>query len=109
VIYLSLGNAPQLGPDWFSFNGADKVKHALAYATLGVLWLNVLRFGTPSRLAQSRLSGLWLWFALFGLGAMLEVLQWSLFPQRYFEFADMLANGIGAGIGSLVFNRIFRS
>ncbi|MFK8054525.1 MAG: VanZ family protein [Saprospiraceae bacterium] len=109
VVYLSLGNPPQIGPKLFDFEGADKIKHALAYATLAVLWLNAFTVGTPTGSKKGRYLWLWLWGALFLLGVLLEVLQWTLFPNRYFEYADMLANGIGAGIGSLIFKRILPS
>jgi len=109
VVYLSLGNPPQLGPRLFDFAGADKIKHGLAYATLAVLWLNAATVGTPTKGSKGRYLWLWLWLALFSLGVLLEVLQWTLFPNRFFEYADMLANGVGAGIGSLIFNRILRS
>ncbi len=109
VVYLSLGNPPQLGPKLFDFAGADKFKHALAYTTLAVLWLNATTVGTPAGGPIKRRSWLVPTVALFFLGVLLEVLQWTLFPNRYFEYADMLANGVGVGIGSLIFKRILRS
>lgn len=109
VVYLSLGNPPQFGPRMFDFVGADKIKHLLAYATLAVLWLNAVTVGTPADSPKARYAWLKPWIALFFLGVLLEVLQWTLFPNRLFEFADMLANGIGAGIGSFIFNRILPS
>ena len=109
VVYLSLGNPPQLGPRMFDFAGADKFKHALAYSTLAVLWLNATTIGTPTSGSIKRTFWLVLVVALFFLGVLLEVLQWTLFPNRFFEYADMLANGVGIGIGSLIFKRILRS
>lgn len=109
VVYLSLGNPPQFGPDLFDFAGADKLKHALAYTTLTVLWLNAITVGTPTRGSTQRNYWLVPCIALFFLGVLLEVLQWTLFPNRFFEYADMLANGVGIGIGSLIFKRILRS
>lgn len=109
VVYLSLGNPPQLGPKLFDFAGADKFKHALAYTTLAVLWLNAVTLGTPTGESQKRPFWLVPAVALFFLGVLLEVLQWTLFPNRFFEYADMLANGVGVGIGSFIFNRILRS
>ena len=102
VVALSLGNAPQLPGGLFDFEGADKLKHCLAYGTLGVLWAGWL---SPKRAAQAGL----LLAALFALGALLEVLQWAFYPDRYFEFADMLANGVGAVLGILLARRIFPS
>ena len=92
----SLGNSLQLGADWLAFAQADKLKHFGAYFVLAVLWSYAFR--------QNRLrpSG-WLWLMLFGLGATLEVVQWAYYPARFFEFADMLANGVGAAAGMLAF------
>ncbi len=103
VIFLSLGNPPQLTPNWFDFDGADKLKHAFAYATLGVVWLWAFRQNPTS----PHPGWMQLWGALFALGALMEVLQWSFYPNRMFEFADMVANGTGALLGCLAFNRIF--
>ena len=102
VVYLSTGGGLQL-PQSFAWQGLDKAQHLAAYATLGVLWSYAFGCGDGAG------SVPWqrLWGALFALGALLEVFQWAFFPNRYFEVADMLANGIGAGIGTLGFNRIF--
>ena len=104
VVYLSLGDGVQL-PRSLSFNGIDKLQHVAAYCTLGVLWSYALQ--RPRRGQQTWSLWQWLWALLFGLGAVLELMQYAFFPGRYFEFADMLANGVGAGIGTLGFNRIF--
>ncbi len=98
VIYLSLGNGLQLQSSWLQFAGVDKVQHFAAYAVLGVLW--------GAAIAR-RLHWQLLWVALFVLGAVLELCQWAFYPNRYFEFADMLANGVGAGVGCYFFHRIF--
>lgn len=102
VVALSLGNQPQLGTDLLNFVGADKVKHAFAYATLGVLWGAWL-------CVKPHVAPRALWLGLFALGASLEVLQWRFYPERFFEFADMLANGAGAALGLLIIRRIFPS
>ena len=102
VVALSLGNPPQLGGGLLDFPGADKLKHGVAYATLGLLWGSWL-------CSSGRLAPPALWAALFALGALLEVLQWRFYPTRFFEFADMLANGAGAALGLVVVRRIFPS
>ncbi len=96
MISASLGNALQLQADWLAFSQADKLKHFGAYCVLALLWSYAFRQN------GLRVSG-WLWLALFALGASLEYVQWHFYPNRYFEFADMLANGIGAAAGTLGF------
>lgn len=98
VVALSISDAPQLPGGLLDFAGADKLKHFLAYCALGVLWGTWL----------SQRPGAWavgLFAALFALGAGLEGVQWGFFPDRYFEVADMLANGLGAALGILVIRR----
>lgn len=102
VISMSLGNSLQIEPSIFEFPGGDKVGHFLAYACLGVLWSFAFR-------QNAWRGGLRLWLGLFALGALLEVLQWQFYPERYFEFADMLANGIGAAAGTFSFAVLMRT
>ena len=103
VVALSLGNAPQLGGGLLDFAGSDKLKHATAYLTLAVLWGLWLATTTGGLRAGA------LFAALFALGALLEGLQWGFYPERFFELADMLANGVGAGLGLLIVRRKFPS
>ena len=101
VIFLSLGNGLQLPRGWLDFAGVDKLQHLAAYSALGLVWMYALDTKVQD------FSWKWLLPILFALGVVLEILQWAFYPQRYFEYADMLANGIGAGLGCTIFNRIF--
>lgn len=88
VIALSLMPSPPRMPaglDW------DKAQHALAYAFLCWWWLQALEGRRPVRLA----------LALAAVGVGIELLQ-GLSLYRSFQFADMLANVIGIGLGLLV-------
>ena len=76
--WLSLTPNPvQVGP-------SDKVDHASAYYVLTVF----ADFAFPS--AGALLKGL----SLFGYGVLMEVLQ-RYVPGRFYELADMAANGAG--------------
>ena len=102
VISLSLGNALQIETSWLDVPWIDKVQHFLAYACLGVLWSFAFR--------QNRWSaGLRLWGMLFTLGVSLEIMQWAFYPNRFFEFGDMLANGAGAFAGVYLFLIVLRT
>jgi VanZ family protein len=85
VFYLSLAPHPPEPP--LSFNGIDKLEHALAYAML-MLWF--------CQLYGERRVRLFLAFVAMGIG--IEILQ-GLSGYRYFEYADMLANASGVLIG----------
>lgn len=71
-------------------DNGDKLGHLLAYALL---------MGWFSMIFRSR--GPWLGYALglIVLGVLLECLQ--PLNGRYFEYADMLANTLGVGLGLL--------
>lgn len=86
VFYLSLTPQP---PQPISFDGVDKLWHALAYALL-MLWFCQVRTGRQQRI---RLLG---WLAAMGVG--IEILQ-GMSGYRYFEYADMLANTSGVLMG----------
>ncbi|NOZ52889.1 MAG: VanZ family protein [Gammaproteobacteria bacterium] len=86
VVYLSLMSMPVAMP---AIKIGDKLSHLLAYGVL-MAWFGQLY---PSRLPQ------FLWFVGFCLmGVGLEILQ-GLGGNRYFEYADMLANTAGAALG----------
>lgn len=68
----------------------DKVAHFLAYAMLGA----------SAALAQVKIGGRGLYavIALMAYGAALEGVQ-GMMGVRFPEFADALANSLGAGVG----------
>lgn len=86
VVYLSLGRPPVVGPSGVGF---DKVGHLIAYFTL-MFWFAMIY----QRGRQNNLNLLF----FVALGVVLEILQYFT-HHRAFEFADMLANAIGAGLG----------
>ena len=86
VSVLSLMPNP---PEPFSFSYVDKVEHGMAYAALS-WWFCQLYLGARWRVVV----------ALIAMGVAIEILQ-GLSGYRYFEYADMLANSMGALIGFL--------
>ncbi len=86
AVWLSLIPTP---PQIVEIPYVDKVKHLLAYAVL-MAWFGQIY--TTRGTQRSWLAGLVL------MGIMLEFLQgWS--GVRFFEYADMLANALGALLG----------
>jgi VanZ family protein len=86
VFFLSLTPHP---PEPISFDGLDKLEHALAYALL-MLWF--------CQVYVTQVSRIRLLFALLVMGMGIEVLQ-GMSGYRYFEYADMLANASGVLVG----------
>ena len=88
VVVMVLALMPQV-PTEFS-TGWDKMNHALAFCALAFAW----RLGFP--------GGGWRWvqlgLALLATGGAIEIAQYFV-PGRQSDWADLLADAIGAGIG----------
>lgn len=77
----------------------DKISHVFAYS---VLILSLLVAFHVNGLLKRRTWILLIFFCgLYGI--LLELTQYSLFPNRYFEWLDAISNVMGALIGSLLF------
>jgi len=90
VVYMSLSSDPiSFETD---FPNQDKFFHALAY------------FGLMSWFAQiyhDKFQRNMIALVFIFMGVALEYLQ-GFDPNRYFEFADMLANSVGVALGMVV-------
>lgn len=86
IVFLSL--SPKV-PDVMHFNHSDKLQHLAAYLVLS-LWLANIYPKDRHRLSLA--------LGCVAMGVCLEVLQ-GLSGYRTFEYADMLANGIGVLLG----------
>ena len=78
---------------------SDKVGHLIAYAVLCFLW----GWGIYKAKSQVLTNNLILSILLGGLvyGIFLEIVQYSFFPNRYFEYGDILADFLGCLIASI--------
>ena len=89
ILYLSLTPQP---PEPLTFDNADKLEHAVAYAALS-FWFCLLYRRPAQRLAVIAAS--------VGLGIAVEYLQgWT--GYRNFDVMDMLADGFGVLSGWLL-------
>ncbi len=91
IAFLSLGKVS--GPP-INFTYIDKVEHAIAYMVLAFFWLLAFESIKKTNYVVIILC------VLFGV--LMEVLQ-STTSYRTFDYADMLANAIGALIGHFFF------
>jgi glycopeptide antibiotics resistance protein len=82
VVYLSLVPQP---PRVVDFNQSDKLAHLLAYAVLFLWFANIYPNGRRR---------IWFTAGFLAVGVCLELLQ-ALGGHRSFQYADMLANGLG--------------
>ena len=89
ILYLSLTPQP---PEPLTFDNADKLEHAFAYASLS-FWFCLLYRSPLQRIAVIAAS--------IGLGVAVEYVQgWT--GYRNFDVMDMLADGVGALAGWLL-------
>lgn len=92
---------------WFSLgptapgHGFDKGLHATAYFvdTLAILFALVWR---PGREKRRFGSALWVALAILAVGGLIELVQ-GRFAHRDAQFADWIADAVGAGLAVLVF------
>jgi len=88
------------------FKFSDKFMHLISYGVWsGCLYLLFVFFGTGESFRNSSLSILW--GTLFG--ALIEVLQITLPVYRSFEYADILADFIGALLFVLALSWIIKT
>ncbi|GMR00710.1 MAG: hypothetical protein BMS9Abin19_0044 [Gammaproteobacteria bacterium] len=87
VVFLSLTSSPV--DLELNFPYEDKVFHALAYFTL-MAWF--------SQIYHDRFQRNMIAVVFVFMGVTLEYLQ-SFDPNRYFEYADMVANSAGVALG----------
>lgn len=96
ILYLSAFPGPQIEID---FMPPDKLGHFLAYAGLSG-WA---MFGIGLSYRQFSQRAMILIFLLTAsYGVAMEVMQYLFFPNRYFEYGDMLANVLGCILGIFV-------
>ncbi len=100
ITFLSLSsNVPMPKIDFFS---PDKLAHAGAYALLTALLALGVRKSKNSPLSRKNLFLIFCFAA--GYGAFMEWVQGTYFPNRFFEYYDMLANASGALFAIVILN-----
>ena len=100
ITFLSV--TPNVQLPKFELFSADKLAHAGAYALLSwfMAW-GVLKL--KSR--RPTLGELFLIFCIaVGYGALMEWVQGTFFPNRFFEYDDMLANAAGVFLAVIFVN-----
>lgn len=89
----------------FDIFETDKVGHFGVYAIFYFLWMyGLLKSGSK----LTKIDFIIVILCCIGYGVLMEYIQFTFFPGRYFEIADILANIIGSFLG-LIFFRIWRN
>ena len=100
VIYLSLGQTADL---MVAIDVSDKSLHGFAYFGLSLSWMFAIH--------KSHSSFKWkvyIGFALFLLGVLLEFLQGNITDYRATDYLDAIANTIGIIIAVISFRNLLR-
>jgi len=84
------------------FDPTDKMLHAGAYLFLAFLWKLYFIFQTPD-FKRYTSNLLWVAFACFIFGMLIEVLQGTLTSYRTPDWWDVLANSTGVVLAVLFF------
>lgn len=81
-----------------SFQGVDKLVHLGIYMVLAFLWLVAVKNLKKNTFFKNN-AYIVVFLACFLLGFSLEVIQGLFIKNRYFESADLIANGFGCIFG----------
>lgn len=100
IIVTGLSAMPGLpAMDW-DLVSADKAGHFIAYAILA--WLVCLGFNKNNTITYKNYLTAFIFSA--GWGMLMEWMQGTFFPYRFFEWPDEIANAIGAILGIAAFH-----
>lgn len=99
ITILSLTSGVQL--PGFRILSADKLAHAAAYGVLSILTAYGAYKTRRRMLRAAEWAGIGLGASAYG--ALMEWAQYFFAPGRFFEYDDMIANGVGAALGLLAF------
>jgi len=105
ILYLSSGPGVQLPTSLWDFVVVDKVGHFVFYGILTYL----IAFGFYKMKNQFiPKKALFISLIISSIyGICLEFMQYTFFPNRYFEILDIIANIGGSLIGILFFKYIY--
>lgn len=105
ILYLSSGSSIQLPPSIWDMIAIDKVGHLVFYGILTYLIALGCYKKESEQISKKALIISCLISSIYGI--CLEFMQYSLFPNRYFEILDIIANISGSLIGILFFKYIY--
>ena len=102
---ISGNNLPKI-----DVSNVDKIGHLVCYALLGFLLLGTLSSTQHSFFKDKSHKSRFKYTLLMAIsyGIVIEILQGTLFVHRSFEIPDIIANIIGALIGTISYTIIFK-
>lgn len=100
LVAFTLGSLPMKNPPGMDFVASDKVWHLIAFGLVQVTHIRAGRYLWPT--VPWRRAILVSMLTATALGGLLELWQFLL-PHRSAEWADLLADGVGAVIFGLIY------
>lgn len=100
ILLLSTRATISLPESMWDLVAPDKFGHALAYGI--ECWLLLYAFHKQA----FKKPVLWALIISISYGILMEVVQYSFFPNRFFEVYDIIANISGSLIGLLIFRKL---
>jgi len=91
--------------DWFDKIKFDKLVHIGLFGIMILLWCGPIIHKPVGRLNSLVIQ---IPLAFFGYSILVELIQHFFIPGRSFDLFDILADGIGCGIGFLLVKRYQR-
>lgn len=92
VLILSTMPSVSLPETFWDLLGPDKIAHLIVY---GIFTLLIVKgFHAQNNLNKKNIAIAVIVPSLFGI--LMEIIQYSFFPDRYFEIYDIIANIIGS-------------
>ncbi|MFK7810392.1 MAG: VanZ family protein [Saprospiraceae bacterium] len=99
ILFLSTRGSINLPQSWWDITSPDKFGHAFAYAVQS--WSLLYAFHKQF----IKKPVLWALLISISYGIAMEVIQYSFFPNRFFEVYDIIANISGSFIGLWIFRK----
>ena len=94
AVITVLSTSPGVPMPKFNLFSTDKIGHAAAYALL--TWLLLRGFQAAKNRSANWKEAFFIFGLSAGYGILMEFVQGTFFPYRFFEVDDMLANAFGA-------------
>ena len=105
ILYLSSDPGIQLPSSFWDFLAVDKLGHLVFYGILTYL-IGLGFYKRKNQFFDKKMSFIALIIsATYGIA--MEIMQYSFFPNRYFEILDIIANISGSIVGILFFKYIY--
>ncbi len=85
---------------WMDYLAPDKLAHAVVYGILS--YLAIRAYSADNQVLWKHLAIVAILAS--GYGILMEIIQGTFFPHRFFEVPDIIANIIGSLVGIWIFN-----